>query len=78
MRNEPTSQFRGVYLNKRDGCYRAKIAVRGVTIHLGDFGQDELAAARAYNAAALKHHGAQFAVLNIFHEEQGETESGNN
>ncbi len=57
-----TSSFKGVYLRK--GAWRADIKVNRRTIPLGAF-ETELAAARAYNAAALKYFG-EFARLNIF------------
>jgi hypothetical protein len=69
QRKENTSQFRGVYWVKRDKRWRSKISAHGVTIVLGNF-TDELEAARAYNTAAIRHHGPQFAVLNIVDEEE--------
>jgi hypothetical protein len=69
MRKAPSSKYRGCYWVKRDERWRSKITAHGVCIVLGDF-QTELEAARAYNAAAIKHHGPQFAVLNIFDEEE--------
>lgn len=59
-----SSRYLGVYLDAARGKWRAKAkAADGKYIHLGRF-DSEADAARAYNAAALKLHGA-FARLNV-------------
>jgi hypothetical protein len=58
-----SSQFKGVYRNKRDQIWQAYITVNKKRLHLGCFG-DEFAAAAAYDAAARKHFG-DFARLNF-------------
>jgi hypothetical protein len=57
-----SSKYKGVTFYKRDEKWQAKICPRGKTIHLGYF-EDEVDAARAYNAAAQIHFGAS-AMLN--------------
>jgi hypothetical protein len=57
-----TSAFKGVRWHKRDRKWHARIQVDGKTKHLGNF-TDEIAAAAAYDAAALKHFG-EFALTN--------------
>jgi hypothetical protein len=47
----------------KSGLWRAKIKVRGKTIHLGTF-DDEVEAALAYDKAAREHKADQ-AVLNF-------------
>ena len=51
-----TSGYKGVSFHKDTGMYRARIMVRGVSIHLGAFRRPELAHA-AYCEAAKKHFG---------------------
>lgn len=58
-----SSRFKGVSRNRRDNRWRAAISVGGRLIVLGWF-DDEIAAARAYDRAALRYHGA-FAALNF-------------
>lgn len=48
--------YRGVSIHKPSGAYRAAIFVDGKQTHLGHFPTAE-EAARAYEAAAKKHHG---------------------
>lgn len=60
-----SSKYKGVTFYKRDQKWQAKIAPHGKSIHLGYF-EDEMEAAKAYNAAALQHFGA-FARLNEVH-----------
>lgn len=55
-----SSKFKGVY--KRDHFWKAQISVNGEKLYLGRFDSEE-DAARAYNVAAVKHHG-DFACLN--------------
>lgn len=57
------SRFKGVHWHSRDEVFIARIYVNYREIHLGTF-RDEIAAARAYDAAAVEHHGA-FARLNF-------------
>lgn len=59
------SQFKGVYIipsSHRKKPWRARIRINGRHVSLGYF-ETELAAAAAYNQAALERHG-EFAVLN--------------
>lgn len=62
-RRHNTSGYRGVYLCKATGRWRAEIRVDGRGIKLGRF-DDKESAARAYDAAAKERHG-EFAVLNF-------------
>ncbi len=57
-----TSKFKGVSWFKRDSRWHAQIRINGKPTHLGYF-DDEIEAARVYNAAAL-HHFGKFARLN--------------
>lgn len=57
-----TSRHLGVHFRTDCGLWRAQISKLGKKIHLGLF-DNELDAARAYNAAAIQLHG-QFARLN--------------
>jgi len=56
------SQYKGVSFNKREKKYKSSITVNKKRIFLGYF-KSEKAAAKAYNEAALRHHG-DFACLN--------------
>lgn len=58
-----TSQFKGVWWDKKKGKWASGICVNKKRVHLGRF-ENESDAARAYNAAALKHFG-KFARINI-------------
>jgi HNH endonuclease len=58
-----SSQYKGVTFAKRDGRWTARIGVNYRIIQLGTF-QDEMAAAIAYDHAAIRYHG-DFAVLNF-------------
>lgn len=59
------SGFKGVYLHKHKGpnCWYAQLKVNGKRVHVGAFLTAE-EAARAYDEAAIKHHG-EFARLNF-------------
>lgn len=61
--SDPTSAFRGVSWARHDQRWRAQITAAGRHIYLGNF-VSEVAAARAYDAAALTHFGP-FASLNF-------------
>jgi hypothetical protein len=60
--------FKGVYYDAARRSYQASIGVSGRQIHLGRFG-DPTSAARAYDVAAIQHHG-QFAKTNFNMEEK--------
>jgi hypothetical protein len=62
-RPNSSSRFIGVYFEKRSSRWVAKIVLHGKRIWLGRF-NDELAAAHAYDAAAMKYHG-DFARINF-------------
>lgn len=62
-RKNSSSKYLGVSLYKRDNRWRADVRVNGKTIWIGYFDTEELAA-KAYDKAALKHHG-EFANLNF-------------
>ena len=57
-----SSKYKGVCWFKGTGKWHAQIGLNGKRRHLGFF-VSEIAAARAYNEAAVLHHG-EFAVLN--------------
>lgn len=63
-----TSRYKGVFYDKRRGKYRAVLSIDGKRKHLGYF-DNELDAARAYDAAA-KMHRKDFAVLNFPNDPQ--------
>ena len=58
-----SSIHKGVYWNKKDGKWMARICISGHQIYLGSF-DIEVDAAIAYNTAAIKYYG-EFAKLNI-------------
>lgn len=58
-----TSGYKGVTLDTKSGRYTAGIKVNGKTLHLGRY-TDPVEAARAYDEAAHRHHGA-FARTNF-------------
>ena len=55
--------FKGVTFNKRARKWIAQISANNRRIYLGRF-NDPVSAARAYDAAAIKHHG-EFAQINF-------------
>lgn len=57
-----SSMYKGVYWDKQNSKWRARITAPCRRIHLGLF-NDEIEAARAYNEAATEHFG-EFARLN--------------
>lgn len=60
-----TFKYKGVGTNPRSKIrpYKARITINGTTLSLGTF-KTIIDAAKAYNIAALEHHG-EFAHLNI-------------
>ena len=58
-----TSGFKGVHFDKKRNRWCAKITYNKKTKHLGYY-SDPKDAAKAYNLAAIEHHG-EFAVLNV-------------
>src|SRR5437660_1379321 len=63
-----TSGFKGVYLHKESGKYKAQITVNGKQIHLGYF-TAATEASDVRDAAALKYHG-EFALTTTMLEER--------
>ena len=59
------SRFRGVSFSKRKGKWFAAIRANGRKLWLGYF-DDELSAAKVYDAAAKKYHG-EYATLNFYY-----------
>jgi hypothetical protein len=57
------SGYKGVYLDKGSGRYRAKICFNGMVYRLGTYDSPE-EAAKVYDARALEFHG-EFAWLNF-------------
>lgn len=58
-----SSRYKGVCLCRDKGKWHSRIMVSGKQIFLGSF-DDEVAAARAYDAAARKYFG-EYAALNL-------------
>lgn len=58
-----SSKYKGVTWDKQARKWRAKILVKGKTLHLGSF-YDEASAGKAYDIVAKLHH-KEFAVLNF-------------
>jgi len=60
-----TSRYKGVSWHKKHEVWVVRITVARKTLHLGCFPKEqEEQAARAYDAAAIEHHG-EFARLNV-------------
>jgi len=70
------SKYKGVDWAKDMKRWRARIRVNGKRIYLGSF-ENELDAAKAYDAAARKHHG-DFAVANFTSQTTNEHEETRN
>ena len=69
-----TSHFKGVHLDKARGKWKAAICPNGKYIHVGYF-ESEIAAARAYDAAALRLFGPD-AYLNFPTPQHGDLKKG--
>ena len=63
MRQNNTSEYRGVYWKKNNRNWQAQISIEGIAIHCGCY-PDKILAAKAYDQAAIKYRG-QDAVLNF-------------
>jgi hypothetical protein len=63
-RSDNQQAYKGVKRDKRTGAVSARIKLDGKETHLGMFGTDQVAAAQAYDAAAVLHFG-EFARLNF-------------
>lgn len=55
---QATSRFKGVSFSQKEGCWTASIRPQGESYSLGSF-NDEEAAARAYDQAALRFFGEE-------------------
>lgn len=65
-RPDVSSRFKGVHKPSKIKGWIAKIEIKGKVTTIGTF-QSEIAAAMAYNEAAIKFHG-EFANLNQFNQ----------
>ena len=75
-RSNTSSSFIGVVWDKQNKKWRARININKRITHLGLF-SNELDAARAFNNAAIIHHG-EFAVLNPIPDDDNSTDSQDN
>ena len=62
-KNRYSSNYKGLYFNRNEQKWRARITTNDKTIYLGDF-EDEIEAAKVYDKAARKYQG-EFAALNF-------------
>ena len=65
-RNRPTfgkSEFRGVYFNKKDNCWRSQCSIGGKNKYIGNF-KEEKEAAKAYDDFVGLHIESDFAITN--------------
>jgi hypothetical protein len=67
VRRKTSSRFIGVHLEKKSNLFRVDLTHEGKRMYIGRFA-NELDAARAYDRAALKHHGV-FAGINFPRED---------
>ncbi|WP_370956637.1 HNH endonuclease [Enterobacter hormaechei] len=68
LKSTNTSGYVGIFLDKRNGTWRAQITVSRKQIVLGYF-HSKIEAVRAFNAGASLHHG-DYAVRKIQHNEE--------
>jgi hypothetical protein len=68
VRVPTSSKYKGVCKRKNRRKWRAQIKANGKQIHLGSF-EDEIEAAKAYDAAAREYYG-EFAYLNFPEDEK--------
>jgi hypothetical protein len=71
-----SSKYKGVYRDKRENKWMACIYHKGIRVFLGRF-DDEIEAAKAYDAAAIKYHG-KFGVLNFPQQSQSDIAGSRN
>jgi hypothetical protein len=64
MQRHNTSGYRGVTFNKKSSKWQAQISVENDCLYLGVY-QHPQDAAKAYDKAALKYYGHDFAQLNF-------------
>lgn len=61
--HKKSSKYKGVYKNSNATTYNVRLSVNGQKVYVGSY-SDEIEAAKAYDQAALEHHG-EFAALNF-------------
>jgi hypothetical protein len=59
-----TSGYKGVFWSKEKNKWEVQITANGIKYHIGRF-KDKIEAARAYNNAAIKHHGEFIGLNNV-------------
>jgi len=64
-RKELSSQYIGVYWNKKSKKWKAQTKINNKSIYIGIFDNEE-DAGKAYNDCIIKHNLQQFAILNKF------------